>query len=297
MAALQIPTFTPASLSSISRQEWTDYENLVNAYHTQVDADITALDPNAQVEGPPQAFLDQPNAPTGRLNAATQVTAWLYRLQAQRLALQVAAQAAAAQAAPAAGAAAQPVGAALIQQLIQAFQGAAAPPAQPARVNRIKPENPDKFEGDVNKSSIFLAQCENYFILSPMNDEQRIRFALGLMRGNAHRWMERQSLLINQVPQPVHFTTWPLFVQEFNRRFGDPLAPRKAAHKLYSHKVVQTTTARTYIDELCELCDKARIYDDEQRQNLLLLGLKEDVIKGMANDDFMTFDQLCATAI
>ena len=240
MAALQIPTFTPASLASISRQEWNDYENKVNTYHTQIEAEIQTLNPNAQVEGAPQTFLDQPNAPTGWLNATAQVTAWLYRLQAQRLALQVAAQAVAAP--PAAGAAAQPVGAALIQQLIQAFQGA-APPAQQPRLNRIKPKNPDKFEGDVNKSSIFLAQCENYFILSPMNDEQRIRFALGLMRGGAHRWMERQSLLIAQVPQPAHFATWPLFVQEFNRRFRDPLAARKAAHKLYTHKVVQTTMA------------------------------------------------------
>ena len=292
MAAPQLPTFAPASLASISRQEWNDYKNEVDAFHTHMETAIQTLDPNAQIEGAPQAYLDGPTTPTARLHASALVTAWLYRLQAQRLALQVTVQ----PAPPAAGAAAQPVGAALIQQLIQAFQGA-APPTAPPRVNRVKPKNPDKFEGDVNKSSIFLAQCENYFILSPMNDKQRIRFALGLMRGGAHRWMEQQSLLIAQVPQPAHFATWPLFVQEFNRRFGDPLAARKAAHKLYTHKVVQTITARAYIDELCELCDKARIHNDEQRQNLLLLGLKEDVIKGMANNNFMTFDQLCATAI
>ena len=143
---------------------------------------IRALDPNAHIEGELGQYTVNPTNPTARWSAAAQTTAWLYHLNAQHMALQAATTLAVAQAAavPLPGAPAQLNMAAMMQQFIQALQGAIPPPppppavAPPQRHNRIKPEMPDKFKGNATKATIFLAQCRNYFILSPMNDKQQI---------------------------------------------------------------------------------------------------------------------------
>ena len=245
----------------------------------------------------------KPHRPTGRWNTANQVTAWLYHLQAQHLGLQAAANLAVAQAAaiplpPGGAAPAQPNMAAMMQQFVQALQGVVAPPppTQP-HINHIKPDMPDKFEGNSAKATIFLAQCRNYFVLSPMNDEQQIRFALGLMRGRAQQWMEYQLELLGQQPQPAHFATWDMFVQEFNVRFEDPHARKKAQNHLYNGDIKQTTSAQVYIDKFKEACIKGGIHDNFTKFTLLKRGLKEEALQGMANDESTTFAQLCRAAI
>ena len=220
--------------------------------------------------------------------------------------LQAAAALAVAQAAavPLPGRPAQLNMAAMMQQFIQALQGAIPPPAPapapapiPQRQNCIKPDMPDKFEGNATKASIFLAQCQNYFVLSPMNDEQQIRFALGLMRGGAQQWMEYQLELIGQVPQPAHFATWDTFVAEFNERFEDPHVRKKAQNRLFNGDIKQTTSARVFINELKEAFIKGGVLDDFTKFTLCKRGLKEEVIRGMANDESHTFAELCRAAI
>ena len=231
MANPQVPTFQPASVSTISLQEWNDFRDEVTLFEQHIVPAIQVLDPNAQIKVEPGQYSVNPTNPTARWSAAAQATAWLYCLNAQYMGLQAAATLAVAQAATVRlpGGPAQPNMAVMMQQFIQALQGAILPPApapapNPQRQNCIKPDMPDKFEGNATKASIFLAQCRNYFVLSPMNDEQQIWFALGLMRGGAQQWMEYQLELIGQVPQPAHFTTWDTFVAEFNERFEDPHA-------------------------------------------------------------------------
>ena len=222
MANPQVPHFQPASVSTISLQEWNDYRDKVLLYEQHIVPAIQALDPNAPIEPEPGTWTVNPTNPTARCNMANQATGWLYCLQAQHLGLQAATNLAVAQVAaiplpPGGAAPAQPNMAAMMQQFVQALQGVVAPPppVQP-RINCIKPNMPNKFKGNSAKATDFLAQCWNYFVLSPMNDEQQIRFALGLMRGGAQQWMEYQLELIGQNPQPTHFVTWDTFVQEFN---------------------------------------------------------------------------------
>ena len=304
MAQPQVPVFQPTSVSIISLQEWNDFRDEVTLYEQHVIPAIQALDPNAHIEGEPGQYTMNPTNPTARWSAAAQATAWLYRLQAQQLGLQAAATLAVAQAAavPLPGAPVQPNMAAMMQQFIQALQGAIPAPAPapalaPQRHNRIKPDMPDKFEGSATKASIFLAQCRNYFVLSPMNDEQQIWFALGLMRGGAQQWMEYQLELIGQVPQPAHFATWDTFVVEFNERFEDPHARKKAQNRLFNGDIKQTTSARVFIDELKEAFIKGGVLDDFTKFTLCERGLKEEVIRGMANDESRTFADLCRAAI
>ena len=81
--AQNIPVFAPAGITQPTNQDWTDYQDAVNAYYQTVSQQILAIQPNAQLEAAPAAFTANPTTATGRLDAAVQTTAWLYRLQAQ----------------------------------------------------------------------------------------------------------------------------------------------------------------------------------------------------------------------
>ena len=116
----------------------------------------------------------------------------------------------------------------VILNLQQQRLAAPPPPTLPPRPARIKAATPEKFDGTPAKAKGFISHCENYFILSPMSDKQQIRFALGLMEGNAEIWTRRQLQLLRRVPQPAHFATWTDFVNEFNTRFVDAQEQEKA---------------------------------------------------------------------
>ena len=304
MANPQVPIFQPNSVSIISLQEWNDFRDEVTLFEQHIVPAIQALDPNAHIEVELGQYSVNPTNPTARWSAAAQATAWLYHLNAQHMGLQAAATLAVAQAAvvPLPGGPAQPNMAAMMQQFIQALQGAIPPPPPPPQPvpqcqNHIKPDMPNKFEGNATKASIFLAQCRNYFVLSPMNDEQQIQFALGLMRGGAQQWMEYQLELIGQVPQPTHFATWDTFVAKFNERFEDPHARKKAQNHLFNGDIKQTTSAQVFIDELKEAFIKGGVLNNFTKFTLCERGLKEEVIRGMANDKSHTFTNLCCAAI
>ena len=151
MANPQVPVFQPNSVSIISLQEWNDFRDKVTLYEQHIIPAIQALDPNAHIEGELGQYTINPTNPTARWSVAAQATAWLYHLNAQHMGLQAAATLAIAQAAtvPLPGGPAQPNMAAVMQQFIQALQGAIPPPPPPAlapapqRHNQIKPDMPN----------------------------------------------------------------------------------------------------------------------------------------------------------
>lgn len=161
----------------------------------------------------------------------------------------------------------------------------------------MKAVRPKKFDGTPAKANLFISRCENYFILSPMNDNQQIRFALGLMEGKAESWTMRQLQLLCRVPQPAHFATWANFVNEFNDRFVDAQEQKKALARLWSGEVVQTSSARLFINQLQEIADKAGVTDDFQRMTFISLGLKEEVNRAMASYEPLNLADLICTAI
>ena len=130
--------------------------------------------------------------------------------------------------------------------------------------------------------SSHLDQCENYFAFQNLTDEQQIRFTLQLMEGDAESWMRQQMQLMRRIARPPHIATWGAFVQEFSTRFVDAQERANAAASLYSGKIVQTTSARLFIDKIQDLAEKAGINDDNARMDLIRLGLKEEVLRATA---------------
>ena len=109
--------------------------------------------------------------------------------------------------------------------------------------------------------------------------------------------MEHQLQLLGQNPQPTYFTMWDTFIQEFNEWFEDPHMHKKAQNRLFNGKIKQTTSAQVFIDELKEACIKGGIHDKFTKFTLCERGLKEEVIRGMANDKSCTFINLCHATI
>jgi len=307
----QIPTLVHANPAHVTNVEWNTYSGSVAAYATQVEADIQQIDPTLQVEAEPQAYTDNPVTPTARIAASAAVTGWLHRMQAQHATL-VAAEAArvtqtnaintavtnaiaAANAAAAAqpGAAPAPVPQAqvpanitallnMVNQLLAQQMNApviSPPPAQP----RYKAALPTKYTGVISESRGFLNKCENYFVLNPMNNEQRIRFTLQLMEGDADHWAAT-ALDAFQQPQPPNWTlNWVLFKTHFNRRFADAQEQERAHQLLLNGKLFQTTSVRKFADLVVDTCQKAGWNDPVQWKAILRNGMKPEIAKLMAS--------------
>ena len=89
-----LPVFTPASVTSISTQEWQDFCDEVDLFFIHISTEIAILNPQVVIEQTPQSFVDNPTAPMACLATTGQASAWLGRLQVQQLQLQLAAPAA-----------------------------------------------------------------------------------------------------------------------------------------------------------------------------------------------------------
>ncbi len=276
--AAPVPVFTPNDITHITNQEWETYRNNVDAFHTQVQNDITTLDATAVLEPTPAVFTANPTNATGRLNAAMQASLWLYRLQAQHNGLQVAAAVANA----AAGQPAAPPPAAggvnmnlLLQMMAQMQQQQAHAQAGPPP--RVKTALPAKYDRSTTLARRFLSECENYFILNPMAADQQVRFALQLLEGEAGQWKETQLDTLQLVPLPPWANNWRLFKDEFNERFEDREAQSRARHLLLTGKIVQTTTVRKFIEQVRDVCQKAGWNNEDTWMTLIREGLKDEV--------------------
>jgi len=317
----QIPQFNPPNPAAAANNEWATYSQAVAAFATQVTNDINTIDPTLVVEGEPAQYTAGPTTPTQRLVAAGLVTGWLHRIQAQHAQLvadqaaAVAQQTAITAAVNAAVAAALAPGAApaqpqpqpqipanvtalltMVNQLLG--QQLNAPPIPPAPAQpRYKAALPSKFTGIITESRGFLNKCENYFVLNPMNDEQRIRFALQLMEGDADHWAAT-SLDAFQRPQPPNWTlSWVLFKIHFNQRFGDAQEQERAHQLLLNGKLVQTTSVRKYADLVVDTCQKAGWNDPVQWKSVLRNGMKPEVAKLLAPHLALHWNDYLALAI
>ena len=307
----QIPTLVHANPAHVTNAEWNTYSGLVVAYATQVKADIQQIAATLQVEAEPQAYTDNLMTPTTKIAASAAVTGWLHHMQAQHTALvaaeaarvaqtnaiattvtnTVAAANAAATAQP--GAAPAPVPQAqvpanvtallnMVNQLLGQQMAAPVIPPPPAQPH-YKAALPTKYTRVISESRGFLNKCKNYFVLNPMNNEQRIRFTLQLMEGDADHWAAT-ALDVFQQPQPPNWMlNWVLFKTHFNQHFADAQEQERAHQLLLNRKLFQTTSIRKFADLVVNTCQKAGWNNPTQWKAILHNGMKPEIAKLMAS--------------
>ena len=122
-----------------------------------------------------------------------------------------------------------------------------------------------------------------------MANDQRIRFTLQYMEGDANNWKKNQLNLLAQAQPPAHFALWNDFKTEFRLCFTDPQEREKAAALLLNGKVTQTTSVQSFIDHIQEQCDKAGYLDPGHRINFIKAGLKPKVARAMAGHTHATY--------
>jgi len=268
---IQVPAFTPADPANVTGAEWTAFQNAADFADGQLHVGMALL-PGPAYNHPamPQAYTNNPGNPTARLAAAGATITHLNGLVIRLMTAHHAAALALAQA--------------------QAGGQQAAPPAPPPpAAPRIKATTPTKFGGKTLHARTFIAECDNYYALVPMTDEQRIRFALQLIDEEGAGWKRNQLGLLGQVQPPAHLATWVAFVAEFNLRFADPEEQKKAAALLNHGKVIQTTSVREFIDRVNEKCDLAHYDGQEQRMDIIEAGLKPDLARAVTAQRFANY--------
>jgi hypothetical protein len=157
----------------------------------------------------------------------------------------------------------------------QQIQPPPPPPAAP--VIRVKAALPSRFSSNVMLSRSFLEECDNYFILNTMSEEQRIRFALQLMDGDADHWKKTCLATFTQAQHPNWTINWELFKLHFNERFEDTQEREQAHQLLLNGKLVQMTSIQKFADLVKDTCQKAGWNDPLQWKSVLCNGMKKEV--------------------
>jgi len=279
-AIVNIPTFTPADPANVTGMEWMAFVDTINFANGQLNIRLNVLPGAAPYAHPalPMAFTNNPGNPTARLAAATTTITHLHGPHIQLIMArhQVA------------------LALALAQQPQQQQQP--LPPPPPAGPH-IKATTPTKYNGKTFQAHTFIAECENYYTLMPMNNVQQICFTLQLIEGDGEGWKCNQLGLISQVIPPAHLTTWAAFIAEFNLRLADPEECKKAAALLNHRKVVQTTSVRNFIDLVQEKCDLAHYDNVGMRQDIIEAGLKLDLARAITGRTFAGYHDFICTLI
>ena len=133
--------------------------------------------------------------------------------------------------------------------VVQLAQGGPAPanvPLPQARPQKMK--LPVEFTGkDSAAAQHFLKQCNNYINQQHMNDdEERVRWTLQLMEGDAAQWRDEILSGFDQAIPPQYCTDWDDFQAEFQLRWEDPYEANKATIKLMGRTLNQTTSVKKY---------------------------------------------------
>ena len=132
-----------------------------------------------------------------------------------------------------------------LQQAINAFT---------ADLNRPQIKLPEPFTGKTAAAHYFMTECNNYAaIVNFRNDEQRIRWALQLMEGDAKAWCEKQFDDMKITPLPNQFTTWGAFQAHFEGRWLDGHEAERALDRLLKGEIFQRTSVKEYNDAFNEL--------------------------------------------
>ena len=190
----------------------------------------------------------------------------------------------------------QPQQAQLFQQFLQFMQTqqqpvAAAPvpvpvliPAPPVIPPAIPPTHykialPNKYDGTPSHCLDFLMECENYFVMNPMTDEQQIRFTLQLLEKSADMWKCTSLLALND--QPAWATSWQHFRIFFEDWFRDKNERRKAVNDLMTGVVKQTHSAHKFINRVQDKCHRAGWNTPQQWMDVVRGGLKPELARVM----------------
>ena len=109
---------------------------------------------------------------------------------------------------------------------------------------------PTEFTGkDTAAARHFLKQCNNYINQQHMNnDEERIRWTLQLMEGDAAQWRDEMLSGFDAANIPLYCIDWDQFQAEFRLRWEDPYEANKATIKLMGGMLNQTTSVKKYND-------------------------------------------------
>lgn len=283
-----VPLFTPAIITQPTDEEWTVYRHDVNVFYAQITQQINTKNPEHQIEAAPMLFTENPTTTMGRLDAARQTTAWLYRLHAL-----------AAPEAPPEVTIDQLLQVMVLQvQALTMTQAMAAPPSPPASPIQSEVPYPPKYTGNPRRAQSFLMACEKYFALfTPTTVEYRIRFVLQIMKGGAEQWKLIKLCELENANPPAWSTTWELFKAEFNLRFEDRQERERALDKLLNGKVVQTTSARNFIDLVVDTCQKAGWNDQVVWYSVARHGLKREVAMSMVGSFPSQWNDFVATVI
>ena len=100
---------------------------------------------------------------------------------------------------------------------------------------KLKPTTPETFNGDRrNNAEIWLAELENYFnILNENNDEERIKFAVGQLRGLAVTWWKH---VVNSNTVTEVQSDWNVFKQTLLNNYKPVEAKETARVAIYRLK-------------------------------------------------------------
>ena len=255
--------------------EWQTYHGTVDALYQQVNPITVTADPASQIEAAPAVFTANPTNSTGQLNAAKQVTAWLHWLQAQSGAAAIPSPVIGAPPPPPPG----PSTNQLLQMIIQMQQQQMNIQASAIQ---IETPLPTKFTGNPADARTFLAECENYFVLNPMNPDQRVRFTLQLIGGDENHWKSTAMRALAAASPPDWSQNWDLFKKFFNLRFQDRQERARAVHQLLNGQIIQITSVCEFVDQVVDTCQKAGWNDEAIWRDVVRNGLKKDVTMAMA---------------
>src|SRR6266404_2027374 len=291
---LVLPIFAPADVAHITQLEWNAWRDDVDDYAVQQGNILGPLDPARAllVGNVPVEYTANPVAATQRLYAAMLTTQWMMNMdallaaaradQAQQQAVAAAAQQPAAPAAPAPILPPAGLDNAQLYQLMMNHQADMAQQQQQQLQRHIKAALPSKYTGKMEEALPFLRNCENYFLLNPLNDTQKVTFTLQLIEGEALNWRTTMLGELENPIRPAWADHWITFKVNFSTRFADPHEAQKAIDKLMSGTLRQSTTARRFIDEVVDLCNKAGWNTEQQWMAMIRRGISTDVARGMA---------------
>jgi hypothetical protein len=264
---VRIPTFNPVNPEHPMAAEWATFVKGTNSADGLLRTGFAIMNPDHQHPTLPAAFLAAPATPTAQLAAAIVTITHLNGLLVQFMEAQQQFMVA------------QHTATLNLAQQVEVLPAPAPVPQPPIR---IKTAPPKEFNGKAYGANNFLAECNNYFAFYSMTEEQKIRAALQLTKKGALTWKTDQLELISQPVPPPHFATWAAFQAEFRLRFVDSREREKAAWNLNKGKVVQTTSAKLFIDKIQVQCDKAGYTSDIHRMDLIRSGLKPYLAKAIA---------------
>jgi hypothetical protein len=124
---------------------------------------------------------------------------------------------------------------------------------------RIKPANPDNFDGDRSKGHAFLTSCELYLSLTGADypDEQaRIHWALSFFKSGCAATFSERIVRKEMRTGVMAFADWTDFTLEFTSTFCPENEATSALMRLESDRYFQgQRNVEAYIDEFRDLVD------------------------------------------